>query len=147
MCNLSVLGCLWSLGTMRRGSVRSHTCIKKLPEEKWSWKLLETLSQKWIDRNQLSLPPGADPGLWSGGPSGIWTPRGGPEPKICSKYIGVSLKIAWKLHDFEEILGAKGGGSVLPGPPPRIRFCLHTNYHPESCFAVLRGTSRVVKEN
>ena len=28
---------------------------------------------------------------------------------------GVSLKIAWKLHDFEEILGARGPGP--PGPP------------------------------
>ena len=27
----------------------------------------------------------ADPGFWSGGLSGVLTPRGGPEPKICLK--------------------------------------------------------------
>ena len=34
-------------------------------------------------------------------------PMGGPELKICSKQ-GASHKIAWKLHDFEEIVGARG---------------------------------------
>ncbi len=33
---------------------------------------------------------GADPGFWPGGPAELW-PKGGPEPKICSKW-GVSLK-------------------------------------------------------
>ena len=48
-----------------------------------------------------------------GGPAEFW-PQGGPEPKMYRKNRGVSLKIAWKLHDFEKkILGAREG----PGPP------------------------------
>ena len=50
------------------------------------------------------------------GPSGVLTPRGeGPEP-IFAQNWGFSLKIAHKLHDFEEILGARGAGP--PGIPP-----------------------------
>ncbi len=37
-------------------------------------------------------------------------PRGGPSPKL--------LKIAWKLHDFEKILGAEGPGPQGSLDPP-----------------------------
>ncbi len=36
------------------------------------------------ERKDFCFVSGADPGFWSGGPSGVLTP-GGPEPKICSK--------------------------------------------------------------
>ncbi len=49
-----------------------------------------------------------------GGPSGVLTPLGGPWAQYFLK-TGVFLKIAWKLHDFEEILGQGGPGP--PGPP------------------------------
>ena len=48
--------------------------------------------------------PGADPGFWSGWPSGVLTPEGGAESKICSKW-GFPLSLASKLHDFEKNLG------------------------------------------
>ncbi len=61
----------------------------------------------------LSLFVGADLGVWSGGPSGVWTPRG-PWAQNLLK-IGV---FPWKLHDFQEILGARGpGGGLAPRPP------------------------------
>ncbi len=53
------------------------------------------------------------------GPSGVLTPRGAMSPKFAQNW-GSSLKIAWKQHDFEEILGAKGGtGNQSPLP------CIH----------------------
>ncbi len=57
-------------------------------------------------------------------------PRGGAEPKICSK-LGFPLKIAWKLHDCEKILGAQGAG---PLRPPWIRLwnilsCAWSDFH------------------
>ena len=47
------------------------------------------------------------------GQGGQWSfdPKGGLSPKFAQNR-GFPLKIAWKLHDFEEILGAG-----LPGPP------------------------------
>ncbi len=50
---------------------------------------------------------GADPGFWSGGPSKVLTPRGGPWTQDLLK-IGFFLYFAWKLHDFKIILGARG---------------------------------------
>ncbi len=47
------------------------------------------------------------------GASRVLTPRGDPEPKTAQNRC-FSLKIAWKLHGFEEILGARG----IPGPQP-----------------------------
>ncbi len=62
---------------------------------------------------------GADPGFWSGEPSRVLTPRGALSPTF-AKIRGFSLKIGWKLHDFEDIWGQQGG----PGPlgPPWIRY-------------------------
>ena len=54
---------------------------------------------------------GVDPGFWSGRPSRVLTPRGALSPKFVQNR-GFSLKIAWKVHDFEDILGARGS----PGP-------------------------------
>ena len=44
--------------------------------------------------------------LLSGGPSGVWTPRGAWAQNLL-KIGGFPLKISWKLHDVEEILGAR----------------------------------------
>ncbi len=57
---------------------------------------------------------GTDPGLWSGGGQRRRTLRA-LSPKIAQNR-GFSLKITWKWHDFEEILGARGPG---PQGPPR----------------------------
>ena len=65
---------------------------------------------------QQSMTPGADPGFWSGGPSRVLT-QGALSPKFAQNRV-FSVKIAWKLHDFEEILGARGHGP--PGPLPWI---------------------------
>ena len=63
-----------------------------------------------------------------GGPSGVLTPRGAQSPKFAQNR-GSSLKIAWKLHDFEQILGAREG----PQDPldPVVR-CHEPPIHPSS---------------
>ena len=63
---------------------------------------------------------GADQGFWSRGSRGVLTPRGALSPKF-AQHRWFSLHIAWKLHDFEEILGARGSG---PPGPPWIRCCV-----------------------
>ena len=53
-------------------------------------------------------------------------PKGGDLSPNLAQNRGFPLKIACKLHDFEEILGARGGGPGPPGPPldPRLHFPL-----------------------
>ena len=59
---------------------------------------------------------GTDPEFWSMGASGVLTPEGGAwAQNLLKRGGGVPLKIAWKLHDFENILGASGPSP--PGPP------------------------------
>ena len=58
------------------------------------------------------LSPGRDPGFWSGGLQSF-DPRGRWAKNLLK--IRVSLKIAWKLHDFEKKFGAWRPGP--PGPP------------------------------
>ncbi len=48
-----------------------------------------------------------------GGPVEFW-PQGGLSPKFAQNR-DFPLKLAWKLHDFEQFLGVRGHGS--PGPP------------------------------
>ena len=69
------------------------------------------------EKSQNKQNPGADPGFLSGGPSRVLTPRGVPEPKISKTKNSVSLKIAWKLHDFEKNLGQGGKGARGQGGP------------------------------
>ena len=79
---------------------------------------------------------GADPGFWSEGTSGVLTPMGGGGAwaQNLLKIGFFSLNIAWKLHDFEEILGGKGGRA--PRPPPWIRYwrvrSKNQTFYPES---------------
>ena len=56
--------------------------------------------------------PGPDPGFWSGGAL---------SPKFAQNR-GFPLAIAWKLHDFEQILGGKRGSPGPQGPldPPVV---------------------------
>ena len=63
---------------------------------------------------------GADPGFWSGRPAEFWPQKGGGglSPKFAQNK-GCSPKIAWKLHDFEQILGA-----WAPLDPPVDSSCL-----------------------
>ncbi len=92
----------------------AHWCIP--PSLLWSWNDHQTLELWWKlgksglkQFTQLTCAwVGADPGFWSGGPSGVLT-SWGPEPKICSKW-GFSLKIA-----FEKILGARGAPGSASG--------------------------------
>ena len=49
-----------------------------------------------------------------GGAVEVGPPLGALNPKFAQNR-GFSLKIAWKLHDFEEIMGARGRGPL--GPP------------------------------
>ncbi len=60
---------------------------------------------------------GADPGFWSGGPSGVLSAEGGGglSPKFAQNR-GFSLKIMWKLYDFEQKSWGHGG-PWPPGPP------------------------------
>ena len=71
----------------------------------------------------------ADPGFGSGGPAEFW-PQGVPWAQNLLKIGVFSLRIAWKLHDFDLMLGAGGGPGpldplvsthlhVLPSPPAR----------------------------
>ncbi len=53
----------------------------------------------------------ADPGFWSGGQWSFDPREGALSPKFAQNR-GFPLKIAWKLHGFEEILGAGGPGSA-----------------------------------
>ena len=47
-----------------------------------------------------------------GGPAEFW-PQGGALSPNFAQNRGFSLKNAWKLHDFEEILGARGARASL----------------------------------
>ena len=47
------------------------------------------------------------------GATGVLTPVGAPSPKFAQNR-GFSLKTAWKLHDFNSILGARGSLDPLP---------------------------------
>ncbi len=60
----------------------------------------------------FSCISGADPGSWSGGPSRVLTPMEGGLSLKFAQNTGFFLKIPWKLHDFEEILGAMPPGSA-----------------------------------
>ncbi len=57
-------------------------------------------------------------------PSRVLTPEGGLSPKFAQNR-GFFLKIAWKLNDFEKILGARGGRA--PGPPGSASVTLQVN--------------------
>ena len=86
--------------------------------------LTNQLPSAWmplIASTESHVHTGADPGFWLGGASRILTRRGGPEPKICSNR-GFSFKIPWKLHDFEEILGARGPGAQFWKQSPPTSF-------------------------
>ena len=62
-----------------------------------------------------SVGPGTDPGFWSGGFSGVLTPRGGLSPKFAQNR-DFPLKLPEKCTTFEEILGARGGPGPLDQP-------------------------------
>ncbi len=55
---------------------------------------------------------GADPGFWSGGPSGVLTPRRALSPK-CAQNRFFPLKLPENCM-IKKNLGAKGGGRVVP---------------------------------
>ena len=71
--------------------------------------LQDTVGHSWIPW------AGVDPGFWSGGVSVVLSPRGTLSPKFAQNG-GFLLKIAWKLHDFEELLVVRGARA------PRIRY-------------------------
>ncbi len=62
-----------------------------------------------------------------GGPAEFW-PQWGALSLKCAQNGGFSLKIAWKLHDFEEILWARGAQGPCPPDPllqaPSVLFSL-----------------------
>ena len=84
-------------------------------------RILPVVPMYWHIRARDRMPcserkhiTGADPAFWSGGPSGVWTPRGSLSPKFAQNRA-FPLKIAWKLHYFEDILRTRGPRP--PGPP------------------------------
>ncbi len=72
-----------------------------------------------VTNGRLGTPSGVDPGFWSGSkqfwPQGAWAPN-------LLKIGGFRIEIAWKLHDFGKILGARGA-------PGSTSACVLTRLH------------------
>ena len=93
----------------------------------WQWESRTAFAQVGRDPVTPSPTPSSFKGPqtriqdFGQGASGVLTPRGALSPKFAQNR-GFALKIAWKLHDFGKILGARGTG------PPAPWICQKTTY-------------------